>query len=221
MSRRRLVVFDVDGTLIDSEATIVAAMSQAFAAVGAAPPPRADVLSIVGLSLPLAVGRLAPGAGAAEVAEIVAAYREAFHAVIAAGMPPLYPGALAVLEALAAQEGVLLGIATGKSRRGLLPMLDGHGIGGMFVTVQVSDDHPSKPHPAMLQAALAAAGVGPRDAVMIGDTSFDMEMARAAGVPALGVTWGFHPAGALAAADALVHDRPQILPAIERLWGAA
>ena len=219
MTARRLAVFDVDGTLVDSAAMIVAAMTAAFRVEGLAPPPRPEILGIVGLSLPVAMARLLPDADAGLVAALVAAYRQAFSEEAAAGPPPFYPGAREVLEALAGRGDVALGIATGKSRTGLDAVLRGHGVLEMFVSLQVSDDHPSKPHPAMLRAAVSASGVAPRDAVMIGDTRFDVEMAQAAGVPALGVTWGFHPAEDLAAARALVHDCPALLPALDRLWG--
>src|SRR5690606_31267228 len=116
---------------------------------------------------------------------------------------PLFPGARAALDALGARNDILLGIATGKSRRGLAHVLFSHDLEGRFATCQVADDHPSKPHPSMIAAALAATGVAARDAVMLGDTTYDVAMARAAGVAAIGVSWGYHPAAALHEAGAM------------------
>ena len=210
----RLVVFDVDGTLIDSQAHILAAMAAAFAGSGLALPPREAVLGIVGLSLPVAVARLAPAAAPDVLAAMVARYKDAFAANRDATTAPPYPGALAALQMLAGQPETLLGVATGKSRRGLNHLFDLHGLQGLFHTTQVADDHPSKPHPAMLLAALRETGVAPWAAVMVGDTSYDMEMARAAGLRAVGVAWGYHTAQALHAAGAdCVIDSYADLPA--------
>ena len=219
MTALHLAVFDMDGTLIDSQAAILGAMASAFDARGAAPPPRAAVLGIVGLSLPVAIARLVPEAEPGEVAALAEAYRAAFLAAAAEGPPPLYPGARELLETLAARPEMLLGIATGKSRRGLEAVLAGHGLAGLFVTTQTADGHPSKPHPAMLEAALRATGIAPGAAAMIGDTSFDVEMAQAAAVPALAVTWGYHPTAALARADATVARMAEVPGALDRLWG--
>lgn len=223
MTGGRLVVFDVDGTLVDSQAQILAAMAAAFAELGRPPPPRAAALAVVGLSLPLALARLAPpGLAAGGLERMAAAYRRAFAAERAAGAAPLYPGAVAALDALAARPGLQLGIATGKSRRGLRHLLDEHGLGGRFATLHCADDHPSKPDPAMLNAALAATGVAAGRALMVGDTTFDIAMGRAAGVHTLGVTWGYHPAAELAAAGAgaLVAGFAALPPAVDRLLAA-
>ena len=193
----RLVVFDVDGTLVDSQALIVGAMAQAMEGAGLPVLDRDQVLSIVGLSLPLAVATLLRDQPEARQNEVVAGYRAAFMSRRMDDEAPLYPGARACLDALAGRDDLLLGIATGKSRRGLDAMLDHHGLRGHFVTLQTADNHPSKPHPAMLLAACDEAGVDPAAAVMIGDTSFDMQMALNARTAALGVGWGYHPAPAL------------------------
>ena len=200
-----LVVFDVDGTLVDSQAHIVAAMQAAFAEGGQPVPDRATILSIVGLSLPLAIETLTPGADPATQGRMVAAYRDAFIALrseLGEGASPLYPGALDTLAALGARDDVLLGIATGKSQRGLDLLLDHYDLRRRFVTAQSADGHPSKPHPAMLETALAEAGVAPAQAVMLGDTTYDMIMAANAGVAGIGVAWGYHPAEALTDAGA-------------------
>lgn len=209
----RLILFDVDGTLVDSQADICAAMAAAFGACGMAVPERSAILAIVGLSLDRAMARLAP-AQAAMQDMLVAAYKDAFHArrlAQGAGFAPLYPGALETLRRLAAEPDTQLGLATGKSRRGLDAVLAAHGLGGMFVTRQVADDHPSKPHPSMIRAAMAETGADAAATVMIGDTSFDMDMARAAGVGAIGVGWGYHPRAHLTAAHRVI-DRFDELP---------
>ncbi|WBU61470.1 HAD-IA family hydrolase [Paracoccus albus] len=195
----KFVVFDVDGTLIDSQALIVGAMDVAFETAGLDPIGREQVLSIVGLSLPVAVETLVPDAPAAQRDAAVEAYRQAFMTRRIANEAPLYPGARDCLEALHRRDDLLLGIATGKSRRGLDAMLDHHGLRGLFVSLRTADTHPSKPHPEMLLSACADAGAAPGDAVMIGDTEFDMQMAMAAGISAIGVSWGYHGADALRA----------------------
>ncbi len=198
----KLALFDVDGTLSDSQAHILAAMQDAFVLNGLPVPPKEKVLAIVGLSLPVAMARLAPRFDNATQAALVAGYKQSYFAGRAAEPTPLYPGARDCVARLAAQPGMRLGVATGKSRRGLEALLEHHGLGDYFHTAQVADDHPSKPHPAMVLAALKAAGVGPGQAVMIGDTTFDIEMGRAAGVATIGVSWGFHPVSDLRRAGA-------------------
>jgi phosphoglycolate phosphatase len=133
---------------------------------------------------------------------------------------PLYPGALETLCTLHAVPETLLGVATGKSARGLDKLLDGHDLRSFFVTRQVADHHPSKPHPSMLRAALAETGVAPENAVMVGDTSFDMEMARAAGIPGIGVSWGYHKPEALRAATAIAQDFRDLAGLIDDIWRA-
>lgn len=217
----RLVVFDVDGTLVDSQHHIVSAMTEGFAAAGLTPPPRAEVLGIVGLSLPVAVAQLAPLAELPVQSRIVEGYRAAYLQARMQETAPLYPGARDCLDRLAARQDMQLAVATGKSRRGLDAMLEAHGLGGYFVSLQTADGHPSKPHPAMLWAALAEAGTDADRAVMVGDTSFDMDMARAAGMPGFGVSWGYHPAAALDAAGAalIAPDFSGLTKAIEE-WAA-
>jgi phosphoglycolate phosphatase len=196
----RLVVFDLDGTLVDSARQIVASMRAGYAAVNRSPPGDAAILSIVGLSLPLAVERLSPGFGAEERDRIVAAYRAAFLADPQA--PPLYPGAAASLMELSRRPDVTLAVATGKTRRGLVKVLDQHGLQPLFGSLHGGDEHPSKPDPAMLRAAMAAAGVGPARTVMVGDSLFDIQMAQAAGVRSVGVSWGYYPPAELRDAGA-------------------
>jgi phosphoglycolate phosphatase len=205
MSELRLVVFDVDGTLVDSQAHILAAMERAFASEGRPPPPRQAVLGIVGLSLPVAMARLASDIPD-RIDALVSAYKDAFASLRTgsggAALSPLFPGASACLDALSCEPWTLLGIATGKSRRGLDHLFDLHGFGGRFQTVQVADDHPSKPHPAMLEACLRDTGAEPRRSVIVGDTTYDIEMGKAAGFRTIGVGWGYHATEDLRAAGA-------------------
>ena len=199
----RLAVFDCDGTLVDGQASICNAMERAFAEAGLAAPDRNDVRRIVGLSLPQAVRRLIPDQNEALHLSIAESYKQAFRAARAAGAlsEPLFDGIADTLAALRG-AGWTLGVATGKSDRGLEHCLAMHGLTDHFVTLQTADRHPSKPHPAMLEAALDEALAAPADAVMIGDTVYDMALAVAAGVRAIGVAWGYHDADELRAAGA-------------------
>lgn len=189
----RLAVFDCDGTISDGQAAVCAAVDQAFADVGLAVPPGNAIRRIVGLSLPVAVRHLAPDEEPAMHARLVEAYRAAFFRAREQGLvaEPLYDGIRDLLVSLHG-KGWRLGVATGKSDRGLTGCLVSHGVSDLFVTLQTADRHPSKPDPSMLAAAMAEADAAPEDTVMIGDTAFDMAMARAAGCRALGVAWGYH-----------------------------
>lgn len=189
----RLALFDCDGTLVDGQAGIVNAMAAAFAACALPPPDRHQVRRIVGLSLPQAIGLLAPELSEGQGQRVDAAYRAAFRSAREAGtlVEPLYDGMAELITVLAA-AGWVLGVATGKSLRGLEHCLAMHGLTAKFSTLQTADHHPSKPHPAMIDAALAETSAARADCVMIGDTAFDMAMAKAAGVRAIGVDWGYH-----------------------------
>jgi phosphoglycolate phosphatase len=188
----KLVIFDCDGTLIDSQHLIVEAMTKAFSQLGMRPPARDAVLGIVGLSLPEAMARLATGCEA-HIGQLVDAYRSVFVAM--RGRPdytePMYDGAREMLQALATRPDVLMGIATGKSRRGVAAFLEREGLADYFSTAQTADDAPSKPHPGMLRQAMAETGVRPQDVIMVGDAAFDMLMARNARVMGIGVSWGY------------------------------
>ncbi|SHJ12149.1 phosphoglycolate phosphatase [Palleronia salina] len=220
MTDLRCVIFDVDGTLVDSQADIVASMNAAFAAVDLPAPPRADILSHVGLSLGLIFPRMVPDLDATAHRAMEAAYKDRYAALRAAGGAsggaPLYPGAAEALSRLSAQPETLLALATGKSNRGLDHLIEAHGWHGLFVSRQSADDHPSKPHPSMIAQVLRDTGVDARRAVMVGDTSYDMDMARAAGIRAVGVAWGYHPAHNLQA-DARVESFDALPAAIDDL----
>lgn len=221
----RLVIFDVDGTLVDSQGDIVAAMTAAFASVNVPLPRRETLLSIVGLSLDVAMPVLAPDAPAAVHMKLVQSYKDAYMQLRAeagvAKSSPLYPGALEALTALNVIPDMLMGVATGKSRRGLDKLIEGHGLSGLFVTQQVADFHPSKPHPSMILQAMKDAGVTPDNTVMIGDTSFDMDMAAAAGVRGIGVNWGYHGREKLGNARFVIDDFADLAWALQTVWGEA
>jgi len=220
MSRpRTLVLFDVDGTLIDSQSHILRAMELAFKARGLLLPPASEILAIVGLSLAEAFMQLCPEADAQERALLVAAYKDNFASLRETlSAARLYPGALECLDGLQDMDDIVLGIATGMSRRGLCHVLSNPDLAGRFVTTQVSDDHPSKPDPSMVLQALAESGAA--RGVMIGDTTFDMQMGRAAGLKTIGVSWGYHAKQALSGqADRMVDHYGQLVPEVQNLWG--
>lgn len=219
----RLVIFDVDGTLVDSQGDILGAMRHAFETEDLEVPSRTAVLGIVGLSLPVAMSRLAPQVSPALQDRLVEGYKAAYvdmrASVGAAQSSPLYPGARDCLEKLHSLPDVLMGVATGKSKRGLDSLITAHDLGPFFITQQVADFHPSKPHPSMILQAMTDAGAAPENTVMIGDTSFDMDMAQAAGVHGIGVSWGYHPVSALEGASEIADDFGGLWPAISKLWG--
>jgi phosphoglycolate phosphatase len=188
----KFAVFDVDGTLVDSRRSIAAAMAQAFDALGLTPPTYDETRRIVGLSLAPAIKVLAPDLPEHRYAALAEAYKSAFIANRAAGLvEPLYDGAFETLTQLRA-DGWTLGVATGKARRGVDVFLANHGLEDFFACAFCADDGPGKPDPHMLRLNMDAVRRLPHDTIMIGDTSFDMQMARAAGCIAQGVAWGFH-----------------------------
>lgn len=210
----RLAIFDCDGTLVDSQANIHAAMTACFAEVGRAAPDRAAVRRIVGLSLPEAMRALLPEADDAHHHDLTEGYKRCFRRMREQGEveEALYEGIVGTLDRLEA-DGWLLGVATGKSDRGLRLVLEHHGLFDRFVTLQTADRHPSKPHPSMIEQAMAEAGADALSTVMIGDTSYDIAMAHNAGVRAIGVAWGYHePAELLAEGADVVALHPSELP---------
>ncbi len=200
----KLVLFDCDGTLVDSHHNIATAMRQAFEAVGVPYPGDEATRRVIGLSLPEAIRPLAPDAGPETWDRLSDAYREAFFALRQAPdfHEPLFPGAREAIETLAERDDVLLGIATGKARRGLEVLLERFGLRDFFVTTQTADDAPSKPHPGMVLKAMEETGADPARTVLVGDTTHDMLMAANAGTRGLGVEWGYHPPDELRRAGA-------------------
>lgn len=217
----KLVIFDCDGTIVDSQHMIVAAMDRAFASHGLAALPRERTLSIVGLSLSQAIARLLPEADDTLVDRVASSYKAAFFELRkdAAHHEPPYPQALEVIKALAARPDTVLGLATGKSRRGVDAIFERLGLHPYFVTIQTADGHPSKPHPSMIRSAIQDTGATAASTVMIGDTVFDIEMARNADVAGIGVTWGYHPAAhlQLAGAHEVVDGYGDLAAAVDRV----
>jgi phosphoglycolate phosphatase len=220
----KLVIFDIDGTLVDSQHLICGAMHQAYDRHGLPKPPRERVLSLVGLSLPDTFTRLADGA-AHPIDALVEAYRDAFQALRAQpnSMEPLYPGAEQAILRLARRDDIALGIATGKSMRGIEVVLGHYRLLTHFTTVQCADTAPSKPDPGMVTNALRDTGVSGEDAVLVGDSIYDMQMAKAGGIHAVGVSWGYHPPHDLiaAGADVIVEDFAALDEALDTLWAVA
>jgi phosphoglycolate phosphatase len=207
---KRLAIFDCDGTLVDSGATIQRALAIAFEENGIALPSPDVSRKIIGLSLAEAMAVLLPRSPAEQHVALAEDYKRAFWTLRAAGEveEPLYEGVLELLDALEV-DGWLLAIATGKSDRGLKHCLESHGIHARFVSLQTADRHPSKPHPSMVEQAIADAGGAPESTIVVGDTSFDMAMAVNAGAAGIGAAWGYHDPEELLAAGALaVAEKP-------------
>lgn len=201
----RCAIFDCDGTLVDSGATIHRALGLAFAEHGLALPPRSQAQKVIGLSLIEAMQQLAPELDTSEHRRLADTYKQAFVTLRGQGevSEPLFDGILPLLDALE-ERGWLLAVATGKSDRGLRHCLESHGIHDRFLSLQTADRHPSKPHPSMALTAMADCGAEPRRSIVIGDTGWDMGMARAGDMFALGALWGYHDAKELTAAGAHV-----------------
>ncbi len=202
----KLIVFDCDGTLVDSQHVIQEAARTAFKACGLPVPSEYAVRRIVGLSLPEAMRVLYPEGEADNriINKLAEAYRQAFFTIRTSTghrYEPLYPGIPEIIDELSGQ-GFSLAIATGKSMRGLRAVLEHHNLAHYFISLQTADFHPSKPHPAMLETAIRDACGKPQDTVLVGDTSYDMLMAKQAGAHGLGVSWGYHDVDDLAAAGA-------------------
>ena len=216
----RLAIFDCDGTLVDSGATIHRALSAAFEQNGLELPPPQVSRKVIGLSLTEAMAALLPDAAPERHRAIAEDYKRAFWMLRAAGEveEPLFDGVLELLDRLE-EDGWLLAVATGKSDRGLRHCLESHGIHARFVSLQTADRHPSKPHPSMVEQAIADAGAAPETSIVVGDTSFDMAMAVNADARGIGAGWGYHDSDELLAAGAVaVAEWP--LDVLEAIAGA-
>lgn len=221
MAGNKLVIFDCDGTLVDSQNMILTAMHETFDQVGIKRASDIDIRQVVGLSLYEAIEKLLPGSSEAQHRELENIYRKIFYRLrveLQQGPDPLYDGTRETLEALN-DAGYMLGVATGNTQRGLQRVIKEHDLGGMFVTLQTADGHPSKPHPSMILEAAAEAGADIADTVMIGDTSFDIIMAVRAGSHPLGVDWGYHSTVDLEQAGAKkVVSHYNEVPALVEAW---
>ena len=189
---RPLAVFDIDGTLVDSRASIFQAATEAARDLGLPDPEYDRVRQIVGLSLPHALAVLEPGLDAEGLERFTAGFRASFHRMYEAGHEePLYPGAMETLRRLH-RDGWRLSLATGQNRKGVARNLARQGWADLFISSHCAEDGPGKPDPSMLHAAMSACAADAATTVMIGDTAHDISMAVAAGVAPQGVAWGFH-----------------------------
>jgi phosphoglycolate phosphatase len=217
----KLVIFDMDGTLIDTQALICEHMANTFLGRGLAAPTDAQSRQVIGLSLPITMQRLAKTDDAELIEQLVEDYKSHYRAslVTEGHREGLYPGALETLHQLHAMPDVVLGIATGKGLKGVDRLLELHGLTQHFVTLQTPDNNPSKPHPSMVLTAMREAGATPAQTIMIGDTTFDIEMGVAAKAKTIGVTWGYHEPRDLVAAgaDVMIDRYDQMVDAINQL----
>lgn len=220
----RLILFDCDGTIVDSQHAISAAMEVAFSAHGLVAPERSRIIEVVGLSLVSAVRELIPDHEPDLINRIAETYKDAFGTLRrqSAHEEPMFPLARETIHALAATPGVVLGIATGKSRRGVDAIIERENLHGLFGSIQTADHHPSKPDPSMVHQAMTETGALPEQTVVVGDTTYDMLMALNARAKAVGVTWGYHPRTALGAsgAHALIDCYSQLPATIDRVLAA-
>jgi len=220
---RPLAVFDIDGTLVDSRASIHRACCEAARELGLPEPSYDRVRQIVGLTLDKALHVLEPGLTLAELADFVAAFQASFRTMYEAGHEePLYPGVMDTLRRLK-RDGWRLSLATGQNRRGVARNLARPEWSELFLSSHCAADGPGKPDPAMLFAAMTACGADAASTVMIGDTSHDILMALNAGVHPLGVGWGFHTHEEQAAAGAchVAVDCPDLEAALDRFASTA
>ncbi len=199
-----LVLFDCDGTLVDSQHFIAEAMAGTFKEHGLPAPALEDTRRIIGLSLAPAIAELLGEADMARANRMAETYKRHFFALRSAPdfHESLFDGAREAVLLLARQDDILIGMVTGKSRRGVDAVLAHHGLREAFQVIRTADDCPSKPHPAMVLECCTETGIEPQATLVVGDTVFDMAMAVAAGAVPLGVGWGYHEAGELTEAGA-------------------
>jgi len=220
----KLAVFDCDGTLVDSQHSIVASMHAACDSHGFEKPSAEAVRRVVGLPLDVAIRQLMPQVDHAFSQVVSETYKSAFFELRQAGdvQEPMFPGLGGVLDRLDA-AGWLMGVATGKSHRGLVATLKHHKLYERFVTHQTADRAHGKPHPDMMFKAMSETGAQPEDTIMIGDTTFDIEMAVNAKVRSIGVAWGYHESEELmdAGAAQVVHSADDLAEALFEMAGGA
>lgn len=224
MSSPHVVIFDCDGTLVDGQHLVVASMEQAFLAHGLPAPDPRTTRGVIGLSLRYAVAEVL-GEEMEEYAErITDTFRDVFHEIRRTNTigEPFYDGAIELVDELTKWDDVYLAIATGKGRRAVDAMLEKQGWTDAFVSIQTADNAASKPNPEMVLNAIAESGAMAETAIMIGDTSYDMQMARSAGAHAFGVAWGYHDVDQLSKAGAhlILDDYKALRSAITGLVGS-
>ncbi len=190
----KLVLFDADGTLVDSIAVIHECMRRTFVAHGLEEPREAQSRAIVGLTLDKAIATMLGQEIDEQIVAMANHYKKTYLEVAreTGHESSLFPGIEAMIHRLAKIDNLLIGMVTGKARRGIDRFLDAHGFRPFFIVSRSADDCPSKPHPAMVLECCREAGMEAKDTVVVGDTSFDMLMAKTAGAHAYGVKWGYH-----------------------------
>jgi phosphoglycolate phosphatase len=211
----KLVLFDCDGTLVDSVGLIHEVMARTFVHFGFDRPDVALTKSIIGLTLDIAIARMQGKPHVDDEATAMTAHYKAIFAETRAEPgfeEPLFDGISAMISKLAQRQEILMGAVTGKSRRGLNLIMDTHGFRKHFIVSRTADDCPSKPHPGMVTECCDETGMLPADTIVIGDAIYDMQMAKAAGATAIGVAWGYASVDDLwkAGADAIVHHPSEI-----------
>jgi phosphoglycolate phosphatase len=219
----RLIIFDLDGTLIDSVGLIVETVTAAFSAIDEPVPTETAIRAISGITAREAMGVLAPAATPSRVEEILDSYRAHYRQRAGTAREPMFQGALDALNRLQRQQDTVLAVATGKGYQGAVTLLERHAILERFHSVQTPDHNRGKPDPQMIETAMEKAGATRRETVMIGDTVHDMKMAKAAGVKAIGVAWGYHTVFDLneAGADVIVESFAELDAAIDEVLGTA
>jgi phosphoglycolate phosphatase len=212
----KLVLFDCDGTLVDSVRLIHETMARTFVHFGYSRPEVSATKAIIGLTLDIAIARLQGKSHVDDEAMAMTAHYKAIQADVRAepGMTQsLFDGIRPLIETLASRDDLLIGAVTGKSRRGLSHVLETHGFAPHFIVSRTADDSPSKPHPAMVTECCDETGMSPRDSIVVGDAVYDMQMAKAAGATAIGVSWGYTSVEDLqkSGADIIVHHPQDLL----------
>jgi phosphoglycolate phosphatase len=201
----KLALFDCDGTLVDSAALIHEVMARTFTHFGYDRPDVSLTKSIIGLTLDIAIARMQGKPHVDDEAVAMTAHYKAIYADVRdePGMDVmLFEGIRPLIETLAGRDEILIGAVTGKSRRGLAHILEIHGFAPHFIVSRTADDCPSKPHPAMVTECCSETGMNAADTIVIGDAVYDMQMAKAAGATAVGVSWGYASVDDLVAAGA-------------------
>ena len=218
----KLALFDCDGTLVDSAHLIHEVMLRTFRDFDLPLPEAAATRAIIGLTLDVAIARMRGLDAVDSQSQAMMTHYKSLFGLVRAEQgfhEPLYPGIRAMIDDLSGRERVVLGAVTGKSRRGLEMVCQTHGFENTFFVSRTADDCPSKPHPAMVNECCAFAGINPNRTVVIGDSIYDMEMAKAAGALAVGVSWGYCPPDALkaAGADVIAYDAADIVTIVSEL----
>ncbi|MEX3008884.1 HAD-IA family hydrolase [Hoeflea sp. TYP-13] len=217
----KLVLFDCDGTLVDSAAIIHSSMERTFDEAGFQTPDLVQTKSVIGLSLEIAIARMLEREIDEQINHMANRYRHHSQLMRSAQdcHEPFYDGVWELLDALRQVDEILIGVVTGKSRRGLNNLLAKHDLGSAIISTRTADECPSKPHPAMVMECCAEAGVDPSRTIVIGDAVYDMQMARNAGATAAGVTWGYCDKETLQEAGAhhIVEEPAELMPIIGAL----